>query len=677
MPGRVENLPENSSQRSQIIFSPSGKRANDADNKTVLQIARELGVDIDSICGGRGICGRCQIEVAEGQLAKYAIESSKANLSPISDAEQTYAERQGLKPNRRLSCQALVQGNVVIDVPADSQVHRQVIRKDHEAYDIELDPICHLYYVEVLEPVLENPDGDLQRLYQALDEQWGVKIAVCNMHVVQRLSKLLRGAKWKITVAIRENRRIVEIWPGFKGEIFGVAIDIGSTTIAAHLCDLTSGEVLAVSGNMNPQIRYGEDLMSRVSYCMKNPGGAEILTKIVRETVNKTILEAASSASIDVNDILEVTIVGNPIMHHLMMGLDPTQLGVAPFPLATDGSFTLPANMLDIQINPGGTVYVLPCVAGHVGADTAAVILAELPDIDKEYTLIVDVGTNAEIVLGNSERLVAASSPTGPAFEGAQISCGQRATYGAIERVRIDKDTLEPKFKVIGCDLWSTDPRFAEQTRGIGVSGICGSGIIEVLAEMYLAGIISQDGAINSNLAEKTNRIFQQGRTFTYLLHHGKTKLCIQQTDIRAIQLAKAALYAGAKLLMDILGIQHVDKIRLAGAFGAHIDVKYAMVLGLIPDCKLDKVASVGNAATTGARIALLNQSKRTVVEAQVKKVEKIETAVAEDFQKHFINALAIPNKIEAFPHMSKIVNLPDNTSETKPASKRRRRRKP
>ena len=662
--------------RKQIVFTPSGKRTSETDNKTVLQIARDLGVDIDSVCGGRGICGRCQIEVAEGRFAKYAIESCKNNLSPISDVEKEYAERRGLNQQRRLSCQACVHGDVVIDVPAESQVHRQVIRKGYEAYDIELDPICHLYYVEVARPVLDDPGGDLQRLYQALEEQWDVKIAVCNLSVVQRLSKVLRDARWKVTVAIRESRRIVEVWPGFKGEIFGVAIDIGSTTIAVQLCDLTSGEIVAVSGNMNPQIRYGEDLMSRVSYCMQNPGGAETLTRVVRKAVNKTISEAAEAAGITVNDILEVTIVGNPIMHHLMMGLDPTQLGVAPFPLTTDGSFTLPSYMLDIHINPGGTVYVLPCIAGHVGADSAAVILAELPDMDEEYTLIVDVGTNAEIISGNSKRLIAASSPTGPAFEGAQISCGQRATYGAIERVRIDQDTFEPDFKVIGCDLWSTDPEFAEQTRELKISGICGTGIIEVISEMYLAGIISQDGVINGNLAEKTNRIYPDGMTFAYLLHDGTSKLSIRQADIRAIQLAKAALYAGVKLLLDTLGIQHVDKIRLAGAFGAHIDVKYAMVLGMIPDCELNKVSSAGNAASTGARIALLNQKKRTVVESQVNKVEKLETAVAEDFQKHFINALAIPNKTDQFPQLSKVVKLPDNEGEIRQARRRRRRRK-
>lgn len=668
-------MSEKSSTGAQIIFTPSGKRASVGNGQTVLEVARQLGVDIDSVCGGRGICGRCQVEVAEGEFAKHAIVSQVKNLSSINDIEMNYADKRGLKPGRRLSCQARIKGDVVIDVPEESQVHSQVIRKDHEAHDIELDPITHLYFVEVKEPLLDDPSGDLQRLYQALEAQWEIRISVCNLAVVQRLSRTLRDAKWEVTVAIRENRRIIGVWPGFKGEIYGVAVDVGSTTIAAHLCDLVSGETLAVGGGMNPQIRYGEDLMSRVSYCMQNAGGAELLTRVVREEISQIILDVAKQADILVEDILELTLVGNPIMHHLVMGLDPVQLGCAPFALASDGSFTLPAEMLGINVNSACTAYVFPCIAGHVGADTAAVVLTEQPDCYSENTLIVDVGTNAEIVLGNKNRLLAASSPTGPAFEGAQISCGQRATYGAIERVRIDRQTLEPKFKVIGCDLWSDDPDFTEQTKAFGVNGICGSGIIEVVAEMYLAGIINRDGVVNGALSEKSPRVFQDGRTYGYLLHDGARKLSILQTDIRAIQLAKAALYAGIRLLMDKLAIKSVDRIRLAGAFGSHIDVKYAMVLGMIPDCDLQQVSSAGNAATTGARIALLNQSKRKTVEEQVRKVEKIETAVEQSFQQHFVNAIAIPNKVEPFPQLGKVVDFPKDSPVGSGPVKRRRRR--
>jgi uncharacterized 2Fe-2S/4Fe-4S cluster protein (DUF4445 family) len=376
--------------------------------------------------------------------------------------------------------------------------------------------------------------------------------------------------------------------------------------------------------------------------------------------VNGLAQETARQAGTDITNILEVTLVGNPIMHHLMLGIDPTELGGAPFALATDGPVTLWASELDLKLHPNARVFVLPCIAGHVGADAAGVILSESPHTAEEMTLIVDVGTNAEIILGNRHRLLAASSPTGPAFEGAQISGGQRAAPGAVERVRIDPVTLEPRFKVIGSDLWSDDPGFAAATASSGVTGICGSGIIEALAEMYLAGIISRDGVIDGSLAERSPRIQPAGRTYSYLLRDGEPTLRITQNDVRAIQLAKAALYAGARLLMDRMGVTQLDRITLAGAFGSHIDVKYAMVLGMIPDCDLAKVSSAGNAASTGARIALLNAKSRDEIQRVVKQVEKVETAVEPRFQQHFVEAMAIPHKTAPYPNLRKLVRLPE-----------------
>lgn len=396
--------------------------------------------------------------------------------------------------------------------------------------------------------------------------------------------------------------------------------------------------------------------MSRVSYVMMNPGGEVELTKVVREAVNHLASQVAQEAGIAVEDIVDLVFVGNPIMHHLMLGIDPTELGGAPFALAIDTAVNVHASELGITLHPDARAYGLPCIAGHVGADTAAVILSEGPHQQDEMTLIVDVGTNAEIVLGNRHRLLAASSPTGPAFEGAQIACGQRAAPGAIERVRIDPDTLEPKFKVIGVDLWSNEEGFQSETLSSGVTGICGSGIIEVLAEMVLTGLIKTDGTIDGAMAARTDRIESDGRTFSYRL---SPEVVVTQTDVRAIQLAKAALYAGAALLMDKLGVETVDRIILAGAFGSHIDTKYAMVLGMIPDCRLDKVWSVGNAAGTGARMALLNAEARREIERVVRRVEKVETAVEPRFQEHFVNAMALPHATAPFPNLSAEVTLP------------------
>ena len=657
-----------------VVFTPSGKRGRFPRGTQLLQAARSLGVDVDSVCGGRAICGRCQVLVMEGEFSKHGVTSSGTHLSAVDAAEQAFARRRPLPAGHRLSCSAKIEGDLVIDVPPGSQVHRQVVRKAAEARVITLDPVVHLHYVEVREPDMHDPSGDLQRLLEALHREWDFGPLRCDLAVLQGLQAALRKGEWRVTVAVHAGAQLIGVWPGFHDRIYGLAVDVGSTTIAAHLCNLETGEIAASAGTMNPQIRFGEDLMSRVSYSMMHPGGAQQMTEAVRGALNALAAEVACEAKVEVSDILELTMVGNPIMHHLLLGIDPVELGGAPFALATDSPLGLKASELGLTLHPGARVYTLPCIAGHVGADAAGMILAERPDLSDKLTLLVDVGTNAEIVLGNRQRLLACSSPTGPAFEGAQISCGQRAAPGAIERVRVDPATLEARFKVIGSDLWSDQPGFAEAVAGTGVTGICGSGIIEVIAEMYLAGIISQDGVVAGELAARSPRIVPTGRTFAYTLYAGgATPLTITQNDVRAIQLAKAALLAGVRLLMDRLGTDQVDRIRLAGAFGSHIDVKYAMVLGMIPDCDLSQVSSAGNAAGTGARIALLDNASRKIIEDLVRKVEKIETAIEPKFQAHFVEAMGIPHSTAAYPNLRKAVQLPEPKTAAPRAQRSRR----
>lgn len=658
-----------------VVFTPSGRRGRFPLGTPVLQAARALGVDLDSVCGGRGLCGRCQIEQSVGEFPKHGVNSHPEHLSACAATENRYAERKGLDTGRRLGCQAQILGDVVIDVPPDSQVHRQVIRKRAEVRDIALDPVVRLHYVEVQPPDMRDPSGDLRRLFNALEFEWRLSNLAADLHVLQQLQTALRQGEWKVTVAVHDERQIIAVWPGFHDRVYGLAVDVGSTTIAAHLCDLTSGAVVASSGSMNPQIRYGEDLMSRVSYVMMHPGGEQEMTKAVRRALNELATAAAAEAGVDRQDILEATFVGNPIMHHLLLGINPVELGGAPFALATDQALTVWATELDLAIHPNARVYVLPCIAGHVGADTAGVILSEAPYQSDRMELMVDVGTNAEIVLGNRQRLLAASSPTGPAFEGAQISCGQRAAPGAIERVRIDPLTLEPRFKIIGCDHWSDAPEFIDQVKKTGITGVCGSGIIEVMAELFLAGVIDRDGVIDGSLAERSPRLIADGRTYSYVLYAGEPLLKITQNDVRAIQLAKAALHAGVRLLMDHLGVTTVDRIRLAGAFGSHIDVKYAMVLGLIPDCELAHVTSAGNAAGTGARIALLDKKARAEIEAVVRRVEKIETAIEPRFQEHFVAAMAFPHQSDPYPLLAQVVPLPTPKAVSADGARRGRRR--
>ncbi len=661
-----------------VVFTPSGKRGRVAQRTTVLQAARELGVDLDSVCGGRAICGRCQVTLSEGAFPKHGIESRAEHLSGLGDNEIAYDEAEGLAEGRRLGCSARLLKDAVIDVPPESQVHRQVVRKRTEVHDLSVNPLVRLHVVEVAEPSMHEPVSDLRRVLEELEFEWGLTELECDPHVLMALQGALRDGQWQVTVAVFREREIVAIWPGYHETALGMAFDIGSTTIAAHLVDLASGEALASAGRMNPQIRFGEDLMSRVSYVMMHPGAEQQMCEAVRTAVAELIVEVCAEAEQISDNILDCTFVGNPIMHHLLLGLSPVELGGAPFALATDSAVTVSAQSLGLGINPGARCYVLPCIAGHVGADCAAVVLSEAPYLREELTLLVDVGTNAEIVLGNRHRLLAASSPTGPAFEGAQISSGQRAAPGAIERVRIDPQTLEPRFRVIGCELWSDHPDFAEQTAELGITGICGSGIIEVLAELYLAQAINSDGVVDGALSSRSERIVEDGRTFAYVLHEGEIRIAITQNDVRAIQLAKAALYAGVRLLMDKLNVDTVDRIRLAGAFGSHIDVKYAMILGLIPDCALENVTSAGNAAGSGAHIALVDANAREEIEREIRRIEKVETAVESRFQEHFVEAMAIPHKSAPFAELGKAVVLParDDSASQAPASGRRRRRR-
>jgi uncharacterized 2Fe-2S/4Fe-4S cluster protein (DUF4445 family) len=665
MAEKETNMTEASAQDPLVLFMPSGKRGRFPVGTPVLDAARKLGVYVESVCGGRATCGRCQIEVQEGNFAKHKIVSSLDHISEKGPKEERYEKIRGLPEGRRLSCSAQILGDLVVDVPQDTVINAQVVRKAATDRVIERNAAVQLCYVEVDEPDMHKPLGDLDRLKVMLEKDWGWKDLLVAPHLIPQVQSILRKGEWGVTAAIHRDMDssrpfIVGLWPGLKNEAYGIACDIGSTTIAMHLVSLLSGRIVASSGTSNPQIRFGEDLMSRVSYVMMNPDGREAMTKAVREAVNGLIGKVCTEGEVDRRDILDMVFVANPIMHHLFLGIDPTELGQAPFALAVSGALQYWAHELDIDVNRGARLYTLPCIAGHVGADAAGATLAEGPYRQDRMMLLVDVGTNAEIVLGNRERVVAASSPTGPAFEGAEISSGQRAAPGAIERVRIDPATLEPKFRVIGVDKWSDEDGFAEAAASVGVTGICGSAIIEVVAEMYLSGLISEDGVVDGGMAARTPRILQTGRTFSYLLHDGEQRITVTQNDIRAIQLAKSALYAGIKLLMEKQGVDHVDTIRFAGAFGSFIDPKYAMVLGLIPDCDLDEVKAVGNAAGTGALMALLNRDHRREIERTVSRIEKIETALEPKFQEHFVNAMALPNKVDAFPSLAKVVTLPE-----------------
>ncbi|MFC3571645.1 ASKHA domain-containing protein [Paracoccus simplex] len=662
-----------------VLFMPSGKRGRFPVGTNLLEAARSLGVHVESVCGGRATCGRCQVDLQQGHFAKFGILSSCDHISARSDREERYDRLRGLPEGRRLSCSATIQGDLVVDVPQDTVINAQVVRKAAGDRVIERSPAVRLCYVEVEPPDMARPLGDLDRLKAMLARDWHIPDPAVPLRLLPQVQKLLRQGAWGVTAAIHQDEdggrpEILALWPGLHNAAYGIACDIGSTTIALHLVSLLSGRVVASAGAPNPQIRFGEDLMSRVSYVMMNPDGREAMTAAVREAVNGLIGRVCAESGVAPQDILDAVFVANPIMHHLFLGIDPTELGQAPFALAVSGAVHTTTAELGLAANPGARAYLLPCVAGHVGADAAGATLAEGPHRQDRMMLLVDIGTNAEIVLGHAGRVVAASSPTGPAFEGAEISSGQRAAPGAIERVRIDPETLEPRFRIIGSDRWSDEPGFAADAARLGITGLCGSAIIEVVAEMYLSGIVSAEGVIDGSLAARNPRIAANGRTFSYLLHEGSPRIAITQNDLRAVQLAKAALYAGIRLLMEKQGVAAVDCIRLAGAFGSLIDPKYAMVLGLIPDCALSEVRAVGNAAGTGAMMALLNRDHRREIETTVQRIEKIETALEPHFQQLFVDAMALPHRTDPFPHLAEEVALPRRDAVSGNAARRRRR---
>ena len=670
-----------------VVFTPSGIETAAAEGSTVLDAARTAGVDIDSVCGGRGLCGRCQVVPSTGQFPKWGVTSTGEALSAPGPSELDYRGRRPLGAGHRLSCQAVVRGDAVIDVPAQSQVHSPVVRKAIDLGEIAVDPVVTLHYLEISAAELGDEISDAERVVAALAADWGLADVVIPAAALPALSSAVGAGNGAVTAVVHTRRpgseadgnaagverRVLTVRPSYSDEAFGVAVDVGSTTVAGYLLDLATGEVAATAGRMNPQIRFGEDLMSRVSYAMLNPGGAAELTASVRAAIDELIGELCEAADIGRTSVCDVVVVGNPIMHHLVLGIDPTPLGTAPFTLAVrDGVWATAADIgLDL---PGTVLYVGPCIAGHVGADATAALLAEGPHRSPRPQLLVDVGTNAEIVLGDGRQVWAASSPTGPAFEGAQISCGQRATAGAVERLRIDPATLEPRFKVIGCDLWSNDPGFDDALGSLEVSGLCGSGIIEVIAEMFLAGIIDHRGVIQGQLAEKSPRIIADGRTFAYVIQDEPVALSITQNDVRAVQLAKAALRAGIDLLMEHADVPQVTDVRLAGAFGAHISPVHALVLGLVPDGPTEGVKGVGNASGAGAARMLVSSSQRAEAERAAREAVKIETATEPRFQELFVAAMSLPHETAPTPHLAQAVDLPPRPEPNDEPSVRTRR---
>ncbi len=641
-----------------VIFQPSGRRGHVQEGKTLLEAAQQLGVDIEAVCGGKKVCGKCKVRVEEGFFEKDGIESGMKHLSPFTEDEEKHIKPED-GPGMRLACAAEIRGDVKVFVPEKSRAGKQIVRKAAKELSIRLDPAVKKYNVELPEPTLHDlTEGDMERVLKFMKEEYGLTDLSFDYFALGDLQEVLRKGNWRITVTVWMDREIIKVEPGFVEPSYGLAVDVGTTTVVGYLCDLNTGKVINTESMMNPQVPYGEDVMSRITYAMTNPDGLERMQKAIIEGLNEIIEKVSADLRVNGSNggsaIVDMTIVFNTAMHHIFLGFNPEYIGRSPFIPALQHSINVKARDLGLRINRGSYVHVLPIEAGFVGADNVGVLIAEEPYNQDEMVLIIDIGTNGELLLGNRERICSTSCATGPAFEGAQIKFGMRAAPGAIEKVRIDPETKEPMYKVIGKADWHT------HLQEINAKGICGSGIIDAVAEMFKAGIIDKSGRFNMNLETPRVRKGSDGKPEYVIAWADETSIgtdiTITQADVRALQLAKGALYAGAKLMMKKMGVDKLDRVVLAGAFGSYIDKESALTLGMFPDCDLEKVYAVGNAAGDGARMALLNRAKRQEADEKARFVEFMEIAVEPEFEKEFMMAMHIPHMKDRFPNLKRVL---------------------
>jgi len=624
-----------------------------AEGSTVLEAARKLGAGVESVCGGKGVCGKCKIRLEEGYFPKYRITSAIASTKTNSKANEKFLNKLQVKRGYRLACQTLIHGDIVVFVPEESRKGQQVVRKEATARKIKLNPAVRKYYVELKPATLHQPLGDFERLAEKLEKTYHLKDLTIDYPALLSLQNTVRQGNWKVTAAVWKDREIIGVEPGKVDKGYGLAVDIGTTTVAGYLCDLTDGKVAATDAMMNPQVAYGEDIMSRINYATKGKNGLKQLHQAIIKGLNQIIANAAKKAGIRRTDIIDMAVVGNTCMHHLFMNINPRHLGRTPFPPAIHHSVDVKARDLGLRIGAGAYVHVLPNEAGFVGADNVGVLIAEEPYKQDRMLLIIDIGTNGELLLGNRQRLLSTSCATGPAFEGAEIRHGMRAAAGAIEKLKIDPKTKEVRFKVIGNERWNTEDK------NIGARGICGSGIFDAAAQMFIAGIIDKSGRFNTGIKSPRSRVVNGEPEFVIAwaketaIDHD---IVICQKDIRAIQLAKGAMYSGARLMMNRLGITKIDKVILAGAFGSYIDKESAAVIGLFPDCDQKNVYAVGNAAGDGARIALLNTDKRNEADVMARQVEYVELTVEPNFNRTFTQSLIFPHQVDKFPHLKHLL---------------------
>ncbi len=673
-----------------VIFQPSGRRGEVPKGCNIIEASRLLGVDIEALCGETKVCGKCIVRIEEGNFEKYNIQSSMDHVTPWQDElESKFINSENRKKGFRLGCVANIEEDILVFVPEESRAGKQVVSKAARDINIDSNPAVTIYTIELKKPDFEDKIGDWERLCNGLAREYGLTDLTIDIFTLRELPGALRAKEWTVTVSIWNDREVIRIQPGRIKQAYGIAIDVGTTTCAGYLCNLNTMEVIATSSIMNPQCKYGEDVMARITFHMTTPDGLKRMSEDIIEGINSLIEKAIEQTHprkkkikkkkggtehdeykeiiekdveylrINREDIEDITMGFNTAMHHILLGLDPEPVGLAPFPPVIHHSLDIKARDLGININSSSYIFVMPNEAGFVGGDNVGVLLAEEPYKGDEIQLLIDIGTNGELILGNRHKLYSSSCATGPAMEGAQLAFGMRAAPGAIERIEIDPETQDVDYRVIGHDK----SRKFSKPEDMNVKGICGSGILDVLAEFYRASIITKTGVFNKKFLKKNPRFRKNPDTkqteFVLAWKEDSSinkDIVITQKDIRQIQLAKGALYAGCKLMMKRMGIEKVDTVKIAGAFGTHVDREKALVMGLFPDCKIEHIHGVGNAAGDGCRAALLNKKKRDEADWCARNVQYLELTVEPTFEKDFMEAMQMPHMTDKFPHLEGVV---------------------
>ncbi|MDQ1335178.1 MAG: hypothetical protein QG552_2128 [Thermodesulfobacteriota bacterium] len=676
-----------------VIFQPSGRRGEVDKGINIIEASRRLGVDIETLCGEKRVCGKCKVRIEKGSFEKFGVVSDPSHVSAWQQEEEKFITPEQRASGYRLGCVAEIQDDILVFVPEESRAGKQVVSKAARDIDINWNPAVRIYTVTVTPPTFEDPLGDFERMTQALEKEYGLKGLDIDWFTLRDLPNTIRKGEWTITAAVWMDKEIIKVWPGRVEDYYGLAIDVGTTTVAAYFCNMRTMEVLDTVSMMNPQCKYGEDVMSRITYHMQTPGGLERMSDDIIEGLNELVRKACEGTHppmkkkkdetgkvikdesgepimiadpeegktylrLEPSDIIDLTLGGNTAMHHILLKLDPQYVGLAPFPPVVHRSLDIRARDLGIGINKSSRVFIMPNEAGFVGADNVCVLVCEKPHQSDTLQLIIDIGTNGELVLGNKDKLISSSCATGPALEGAQLAFGMRAAPGAIERIKIDPETHEVDYKVIGREAWLAYSKPEEMK----TKGICGSGILDVLAELYRSGVVEKSGRFSKNQKSKrfrTNPDNPRQKEFIIAWANETSidkDVVITQKDIRQIQLAKGALYTGCKLMMRRMGIDKVDTIKIAGAFGTHVDREKALIMGLFPDCEIEKILSIGNAAGDGARVVLLDRDMRVDAAWISRNVEYIELTVEKDFERQFMESMQIPHMTDPFPHLEGLV---------------------